>query len=93
MSLRRLCLFLTRKECTLRELKSVIGRLQFGSYIITAGRCVLRRLHKLTIGSTRSNRKIVISEDMWKDITVWHHFLVNFHPLGPDLIFETFSPR
>ena len=42
--------FLAFDKCTVREMKSLIGKLQFTTSVVTTGRCFLRRLHDSTIG-------------------------------------------
>ena len=52
---------------TLRDLQSLIGKLNFVAYIIPAGRCFLRRLHDATRGPPIPCRKIALSAEMFKD--------------------------
>ena len=40
--------YMTHDKVTLRELKSIIGKLQFATTVVTPGRSFLRRLYDLT---------------------------------------------
>ena len=70
---------LAREHCSLREMKSIIGKLQFVSKIITTGRCFLRRLHDTTIGSRRPTQKITLTEGIKADLEVWLKFMSNYN--------------
>ena len=50
--------FLTMEKCTLREMKSLIGKLQFTTSVVTTGRCFLRRLHDSTMGVKKPHYKL-----------------------------------
>ena len=64
---------------TLREVKSLIGKLQFATSTIRGGRCFLRRLHDLTIGRSSPFHKLVLSADAKDDLLLWESFLTNFN--------------
>ena len=64
---------------TLRDLQSLIGKLNFVCYIIPAGRCFLRRLHDATRGPSVPGRKIVLSPEMLEDLGLWNKFLHQFN--------------
>ena len=70
---------LTRDCCTFRELKSIIGKLQFVSLIIPSGRCFLRRLHDATIGHKSPHAKIKLSNFIVLDLTTWLLFLNHYN--------------
>ena len=67
------------ENCTLRDLKSIIGQLQFACTVIPEGRCFLRRLHDLTMG--KSNPNSVITFPAWakEDLLMWRTFLDRFN--------------
>ena len=71
--------FLERDECTLRELKSLIGKLQFTCCIITTGRCFLRRLHDKTVGKSSPSSKILLDSETKEDLKTWQLFLSKFN--------------
>ena len=50
---------------TLREIKSLIGKLQFVVNVITAGRCFIRRLINLTVGKRHPAQRIIIDETIY----------------------------
>ena len=69
---------------TLRQLKSVIGRLTFATSVIPSGRAFLRRLHNLTIGYSNPNQVLTLSKPARLDLSMWATFLA--HHNGTTLI-------
>ena len=69
----------SRQSCSQRELKSLIGRLQFATCIIQGGRCFLRRLHDQLFGPYKPNKRVWISSSMKEDLRVWETFLRNYN--------------
>ena len=67
-----------RTKITLRELKSVIGRLQFATVVVPHGRAFLRRLHDLTMGVKKPFYFIRISREARKDLHIWLKFLQHY---------------
>ena len=65
--------------CSLRELKSLIGKLQFVCTIIPSGRCFLRRFHDLTMGKNNPNSYIKFPEWVKEDLGLWKLFLDKFN--------------
>ena len=61
--------------CTLRELKSLIGKLQFVCTVIPSGRCFLRRFHDLSMGKTNLNSYIKFPKWVNDDLRLWKSFL------------------
>ena len=72
---------------TLRELRSLTGKLAFVCRIIPPGRCFLRRLYDLTIGHTSPYAKINLSTEAQQDLLLWKSFLHSYNAK------EYFSPR
>ena len=68
-----------KESCTLRELKSMIGKLQFASSVVTPGRCFLRRLHDATIGALHPNKVITLNHSMKADLNTWSSFLTSYN--------------
>ena len=66
---------LGQDQCTLTELKSLLGKLQFTCCVITTGRCFLRRLYDKTIGLTKGKASIRLDEESKLDLNVWESFL------------------
>ena len=67
------------EQCSLRQLKSVLGKLQFATSIIRSGRCFLRRLYDLTIGKKLPHKIIRITDSAKEDLKIWHDFLDHFN--------------
>ena len=67
---------------TFRELKSMIGQLQFATKVIPSGRPFLRRLHNLTIGRKHPFQKIHIPSSTLHDLNIWLTFLANFNGIA-----------
>jgi len=66
-------------RCTLNELQSLIGMLQFSTSVIPVGKCFLRRLHNATIGMKTPYYLIKITDCMREDLMLWKHFLENYN--------------
>jgi len=67
--------FAHRSKCTLKELQSLIGTLQFACKAIRPGRPFIRRLINLTCGVTQSYHHIRINGEARADINCWLNFL------------------
>ena len=72
-------LYSVKKSCTLRELQSLLGYLNFCCSIITCGRAFLRRLTNLTIGIKRPFHHIRLSQDVKSDLCLWLSFLEQYN--------------
>ncbi len=46
-------LALDKSKVSLRELKGIIGRLQFATSVVSVGKAFLHRMHDLTIGISK----------------------------------------
>ena len=66
-----------RKKVTLRQLQSLIGKLNFACRAITPGRAFCRRLIDATMGIKHPRHRIRVTSGMVDDLTVWHDFLEN----------------
>ena len=66
---------LKEPQITLKELKSLLGKLQHTCCVILAGRCFLRRLYNLTIGHTQPKAKIYLPPWAKEDLELWLRFL------------------
>ena len=64
---------------TLRDLRSMIGQLQFATKVIPSGRPFLRRLYNLTIGRKHPFHKIHIPPSTVQDLYTWSMFLQDFN--------------
>ena len=70
---------LKKDELSLKDLQSLIGKLQFSTVIITCGRCFLRRLYNGTIGKTSPHSRILITDCMKADLKIWLEFLESYN--------------
>ena len=73
---------LGRNSVTVKELQSLIGKLQFATCAVTGGRLFLRRLHDLLTQLPRKYKPywhIRITQSARKDLQMWHTFLINFN--------------
>lgn len=64
-----------RKKITLRQLQSLIGKLNFACRAIVPGRAFCRRLIDATRGVQKPHHHIRVTEDMRQDLLVWSSFL------------------
>ena len=71
--------FYNRRKVTLRELKSLLGLLNFTCSVIVPGRPFLRRMIDLTVGVRRAHHRIRLSKGTKNDISVWLNFLNAFN--------------
>ena len=70
---------LERKKCSLRELQSLLGLLQFACRVIVPGRTFLQNLYGLTMGCSKPYHKIRLSKNTKKDLLIWLKFLEHFN--------------
>nr|XP_045604834.1 uncharacterized protein LOC123762362 [Procambarus clarkii] len=70
---------LGKKSLSLRDLQSIVGRLQFATAVIPGGRAFLRRLHTLTRGVQRPSRLCLLDAEAQLDLVAWRSFLSNFN--------------
>ena len=77
---------LNKSKITLQELKSLLGKLQFSTCIITTGRAFLRRMYDLTKGIAKPFYFIRITKEVKEDLKIWEMFLKNFN--GKTIICE-----
>ena len=70
---------LNREKCTLKELQSVIGKLQWACGVIIPGRVFLRRLINATCHLKFPYQSIKISDEMKDDIHLWFEFFQGYN--------------
>ena len=66
---------LSRRSCTLAELQSILGSLNFACRVVLPGRAFLRRLYHLTCGITKPFHHIRLRQPAKEDLKVWLSFL------------------
>ena len=67
--------WLSKKSCTLHELQSLIGTLQFACRVVVPGRAFLQRMINLTRGVTKPHHHIKLNSSFRKDVAMWLVFL------------------
>ena len=72
-------ILLGKSKCTLRELQSLLGLLQFTCKVIVPGRAFLGNLYTLTSGCSRPFHRIRLSINAKKDLKIWLEFLESFN--------------
>ena len=73
---------LMKGDCSLRDFKSLIGKLQFTCLVIPAGRAFLRRMHDATVGKTSPLSRVRLSPGVREDLKLWREFLAHFNGRG-----------
>ena len=71
--------FQARKSCTLKELQSLIGTLNFACKVIPPGRPYLQRMIDLTRNIKQPHHHIKLSAGFFKDLEMWKQFIVNWN--------------
>lgn len=66
-----------KKKIKLRDLRSLIGLLNFACYVVVPGRAFLRRLINLTIGVSKPYHKIRLNKQARLDLKAWAEFIDN----------------
>ena len=67
------------EKITLRELQSMIGKLNFACRAVRPGRAFCRRLIDATCDIKKPYHRVRLSKDMAADLHVWKFFLDNFN--------------
>ena len=76
---KKLTYFQTRKKCTLVELQSLIGLLNFACAVVKPGRAFLRRIIDLTLGLNRLTHRRWVTKAARVDLKAWSLFIENFN--------------
>ncbi|CAB4014711.1 uncharacterized protein LOC110254160 [Paramuricea clavata] len=71
--------FQKRRSCTLKELQSLIGTLNFACKVIPPGRPYLQRMIELTRNIRQPHHHIKLSAGFFKDLEMWKQFIVNWN--------------
>ena len=77
-----LALFQTKKSCTLKELQSLIGTLNFACKVIPPGRPFLQRMIDLTRKVSKPHHHIKLGSGFYKDLTLWQQFIHTWNGAG-----------
>ena len=84
---------LAANNSTLREIRSIIGKLLFFTNIIDRGKCFLRRIIDLTVGHSHPATPIPLDNTVKKDLKVWQVFLKEFNGIHIIRPIEFFAKR
>ena len=71
--------FCSRKRVTLKELRSLIGLLNFACCVVVPGRAFLRRLIDLTRGVRKPTHHVRLTKESKYDLQVWLNFLRSYN--------------
>ena len=71
--------FHSRKSCTLKELQSLIGTLNFACKVIPPGRPFLQRMIELTRNVFQPHHHIKLSSGFFKDLHTWQLFIASWN--------------
>jgi len=74
--------FKGRRSCTLRELQSLIGSLNFACKVIPPSRPFLQRMIQLTRNVSFPHDRIKSSQGFFKDLRMWEDFICNWNGAG-----------
>ena len=74
--------FKGRRSCTLKELQSLIGSLNFACKVIPPGRPFLQRMIQLTRNVSLPHHRIKLSQGFFKDLRMWEDFICNWNGAG-----------
>ena len=72
-------LFQDKRACTLKELQSIIGTLNFACKVIPPGRPFLQRMIELTRNISKPHHHIKLNAGFFKDLEMWKQFIVNWN--------------
>lgn len=67
--------FQSRKSCTLKELQSLIGTLNFACKVVPPGRPFLQRMIELTRNVSKLHHHIKLTSGFFKDLNIWKQFV------------------
>jgi hypothetical protein len=68
---------LSRDRCTLKDMQSLVGTLNFACTVVQPGRAFLRRMINLTCKVAEHQKFISISEEAKLDMKIWLSYLKN----------------
>jgi len=71
--------FKNKKKCTLQELQSLIGLLNFACAVVRPGRAFLRRIIDLTLGLKCPTHRRRLTKEARADLSAWSLFTESFN--------------
>jgi len=66
-------------RCTLKDMQSLIGVLNFACSVIQPGRAFLRRMINLTVKVSEHQQYLYLTEETKADMKIWLSFLENYN--------------
>ena len=64
---------------TLKEIQSIVGKLQWACNLVVPGRVFIRRLINITCHLSKPYHRLCINDDIKEDLRVWLTFLENYN--------------
>lgn len=71
--------FMSMTRCTLKNMQSLIGVLNFACSVIQPGRAFLRRMINLTVKVSEHQQYLYLTEETKADMKIWLSFLENYN--------------
>ncbi len=71
--------WLEKRFCTIKELQSLVGKLQHACKVVRPGRTFLRRMFELMKGSRKSQRFVRLNASFRSDLMWWHRFMATWN--------------
>ena len=71
--------WLGKRFCTVKELESLVGKLQHASKVIRPGRTFMRRMFELLRGARRGQRFVRLNAPIKSDLQWWHLFMAHWN--------------
>ena len=71
--------WLGKRFCTVKELESLVGKLQHASKVIRPGRTFMRRMFELLRGARRGQRFVRLNTPIKSDLQWWHLFMAHWN--------------
>ena len=71
--------FENKHSCTLKELQSLIGSINFACKVVPPGRPFLQRMIDLTRNIKKSHHHIKLNAGFYKDLQIWKIFISNWN--------------
>lgn len=69
----------SKKSCTVKEIQSLVGVLNFACSVILPGRAFLRRFIQLTMQVSENQKFISINKECKEDMAMWLVFLDSYN--------------
>lgn len=74
--------FIQMDICTLKEMQSLVGVLNFACSVVQPGRAFLRRMINLTMNVSETQRFLHLTEEVKEDMRIWQKFLNEYNGIS-----------